>query len=167
MITRGDLILLDTSAIIEANKLKFWNALEKGFQLETVRKCIDEIKAGNFRGGTRLNIDVNRLAKGIVIRDVNREILTTAVLASDGKLGHVDLGERDLIAYAFSRPEGAFFISAQDKACIRVGGVLGLLERFISLEEMAITVGVRTPLELQFTKRWLSSMKTQFRLGTL
>jgi hypothetical protein len=30
MITRGDLILLDTSAIIEANKLKFWNALEKG-----------------------------------------------------------------------------------------------------------------------------------------
>ncbi|MBM2827491.1 MAG: hypothetical protein HW408_23 [Actinobacteria bacterium] len=107
MITRGGLILLDTSAIIEANKLKFWNALKKGFQLETVRKCIDEIKAGNFRGGTRINIDVNRLAKGIVVREVNREILTPAVLASDGKLGHVDLGERDLIAYAFSRPEGS------------------------------------------------------------
>lgn len=167
MITRGDLILLDTSAIIEANKLKFWNALEKGFQLETVRKCIDEIKAGNFRGGTRITIDVNRLAKGIVVREVNREMLTSAVLASDGKLGHVDLGERDLIAYAFSRPEGSLFISAQDKACIRVGGVLGLLDRFISLEEMAVTVGVRTSLDLQFTKKWLLNMKTQFRLGTL
>ena len=80
MVKRGDLILLDTSAIIEANKLKFWNALEKGFQLETVQKCIDEIKARNFRGGTRLTIDISRLKRGIIVREVNREILTAAVL---------------------------------------------------------------------------------------
>lgn len=45
---------------------------------------------------------------------------------------------------------------------------MGLLDRFVSLEEMAEAVGrKRLPLPWQYTRKWLSDVRTACRLEEL
>jgi hypothetical protein len=43
MITRSDIVLLDANVIIEAHRTKCWNALARGYRLETVEQCCIEV----------------------------------------------------------------------------------------------------------------------------
>jgi hypothetical protein len=57
MIRPGENVLLDTTAIIEAQRQGIWEPIVNGFHLATVEKCIEEIDTGNLVAGERLEID--------------------------------------------------------------------------------------------------------------
>lgn len=138
-----------------------------GFRLITVEKCIEEVDTGNLVGGEHLEVDTGRLRREITVCRVDDATMTAAVLSSEGKLQILDAGEKELLAYATSVSE-ILHISSQDKACVRVGAKMGLLDRFVSLEEMAEAVGrKRLSLPRQYTKRWLSDVRTACRLEEL
>jgi len=167
MIRHGESVLLDTTAIIEAHRQGVWGSLVKGFRLVTVEKCIEEIDTGNLVGGERLEIDTGRLRQEITVCQVDDTTMAAAVLSSEGRLQILHDGEKELLAYA-TNVSGIFYISSQDRACVRVGAKMGLLDRFVSLEEMAEAVGrKRLPLPWHYTKKWLSDVRTACRLEEL
>jgi hypothetical protein len=135
--------------------------------LVTVEKCIEETDTGNLVGGERLEIDTGRLRQEITVCHVDDATMAAAVLSSEGKLQILHAGEKELLAYATSVSE-ILYISSQDRACVKVGAKMNLLDRFISLEEMAEAVGrKRLSLPRQYTKKWLSDVRTACRLEEL
>ena len=167
MIRPGESVLLDTTAILEAHRQGVWSNLVAGFRLVTVEKCIEEVDTGNLVGGERLEIDTGRLRREITVCRVDDATMTAAVLSSEGKLQILHAGEKELLAYATSVIE-VLYISSQDRACVRVGAKMDLLDRFVSLEEMAEAVGRKSlSLPRQYTKRWLSDVRTACRLEEL
>lgn len=167
MIRPGENVLLDTTAIIEAHRQGIWEPIVNGFRLATVEKCIEEIDTGNLVAGERLEIDTGRLRMEMTVCQVDDATMAAAVLSSEGKLQILHDGEKELIAYA-TNVNGIFYISSQDRACVRVGAKMGLLDRFVSLEEIAEAVGrKRLPLPWHYTKKWLSDVRTACRLEEL
>jgi hypothetical protein len=167
MIRPGESVLLDTTAIIEAHRQGVWEPLVNGFRLATVEKCIEEVDTGNLLAGERREIDTGRLRREMMVYQVDDTTIAEAVLSSEGKLQILHAGEKELLAYAIS-VSGILRISSQDRACVRVGAKMGLLDRFVSLEEMAEAVGrKRLPLPWQYTKKWLSEIRTACRLEEL
>lgn len=70
-----------------------------------------------------------------MVYQVDDTTMAEAVLSSEGKLQILHAGEKELLAYA-TNVSGIFYISSQDRACVRVGAKMGLLDRFVSLEEL-------------------------------
>ena len=161
-------IYLDATAIIEAHVLGIWPALAARLPLATSAKCLAEVAAGNRPGGGRVMVDIQRVRREISIHQVPPNAVVEAVLAGGFDISSLDPGEKELLALVRTK-EGAWSISSQDLGCIRGRNTLGLLDRFVSLEELAKAAGARprTPFRPHFTKRWLSEMRTRAILGTL
>lgn len=164
----GDTIYLDATAIIEAHAVGIWRPLVGGFRLATAGKCFQEVAAGNRPGGGRALVDLARIRREIVVHQVDEKALVEAVLAGGLDISRLHPGEKELLALVRTR-EGEWFISSQDLGCLRGGKALGLLDRFVSLEEIARVAGVRRQVAFRdhYTKQWLIAMRTRLRLGTL
>jgi hypothetical protein len=165
----GDIVYLDSTAIIEAHAIGIWRPLVESFSLATVERCVREVAAGNRPGGGRVIVNIPQLRREISIQPVENKALVDAVLAGGFDVASLDLGEKELLALVRVR-EGDWFLSSQDRGCIRGGKTLGLpLDCFVSLEEMAQVAGVRRRIAFRdhFTKKWLSAMRTRAIMGTL
>jgi hypothetical protein len=164
----GNVVYLDTTAIIEAHDVGIWRLLVAGFRLATTGTCVGEVAAGNRPGGGRVMVDIPLLRREISVHQVDQMALVDAVLAGGLDVASLDPGEKDLLALVRVK-EGNWFISSQDRGCIRGGMTLGLIDRFVSLEEMSQVAGVRRRIAFRdhFTKKWLSEMRTRAILGTL
>jgi hypothetical protein len=164
----GNVVYLDATAIIEAHHVDIWRPLVAGFRLATSATCVGEVAAGNRPGGGHVMVDIPLLRREISVRQVDQMALVEAVLAGGLDVASLDLGEKELLALVRVK-EGTWFISSQDRGCIRGGKTLGLIDRFVSLEEMSQVAGVRRriPFRDHFTKKWLSEMRTKAILGTL
>lgn len=68
----------------------------------------------------------------MMVYQVDDTTMADAVLSSEGKLQILHDGEKELLAYA-TNVSGIFYISSQDRACVRVGAKMGFLDRFVSL----------------------------------
>jgi hypothetical protein len=167
MLKRGDVVFLDSTAIFEAHRTGIWKQLMGGFQLATVEKCIEEAETGNLAGNPN-QVDTMELRKKMSVHRVDEKAVVDAMVDSNYQLATLDEGEKELLACAHGH-DGAWFLSSQDKACLRVGTRLGMIERFISLEEMANVAGIRprVPFRVHFTRRWLSEERTKCRLGVI
>jgi hypothetical protein len=77
-----------------------------------------------------------------------------------------DPGERDLLAAALAHPR-AWFICSPDKAAMRAGYALGVLDQFVSLEQLGSIVGMRPAWRQPFTEKWLTGFKSNLILGIL
>ncbi|MBI5117928.1 hypothetical protein HZA56_15745 [Candidatus Poribacteria bacterium] len=119
--------------------------------------------------GNPIQVDTAELRKRASVHRVDEKTIVDAMVASDYQLSILDEGEKELLACAYGQQGGAWFLSSQDKACLRVGTRLGMIERFVSLEEMANVAGIRPriPFRTHFTKKWLLGMRTKCRLGVL
>jgi len=158
------IVLVDSTLIIEAYKLRCWNALIKGYQLETVDRCLEECATGDPLRSDYVPIDVSTLARDIRTYAVTGEAMAGAALVSaDFHLLHP--GEKELMAHCLSRIEEAWLVSSQDRACLRVGYELGFSDRFVSLEELLQSLGIKIKLRPQFTKAWLVMVRTKLKLG--
>lgn len=141
----GDVVYLDATAIIEAHVVGIWKQLVVEFNLASSGKCLEEVAAGNRPGGGRAIVDLAAIHDEMSVLRTDDKMLLEATIASGGELSRLHAGERGLLALVVAK-EGQWFISSQDLACLRCGKALGLLDRFVSLEEMAQVAGVRRRL---------------------
>lgn len=158
-------VLVDTMVIIEAHRAKCWRALVGHYRLDTVGKCVEECETGNQRFHNKVDVDTVALIRELnpkspLQADMNRMILKCP---EAWKLG---AGERHLGAYALTLDE-PFRICSPDKEFVRVCFMLGILDSFISLEELAEAAGARVQLRDNFTKRFVEKVRTDIKLGLL
>ena len=160
----SQIVLVDSTLIIEAHKLRCWNALTKGYRIETVDRCLEECITGDPLRRDYVPIDVSTMARDIRTYAVIGEAMAGAALVSaDFHLLHP--GEKELMAHCLSRIEETWLVSSQDRACLRVGHELGFSDRFVSLEELLQSLGMKIKLRYQFTRAWLVMVRTKLKLG--
>jgi len=81
--------------------------------------------------------------------------------------GRVDLddGERDLLSFALTLTSEVWWLCGPDKATIYAMHLLGIMDRMCSLQALAQSTGINlAQTEIQYTEKWLSSMRTQLLL---
>lgn len=80
--------------------------------------------------------------------------------------GVLDAGERALLALASTFAD-EFQLCSCDKAAVVAAHALGWLDRVISLEALAVSVGVRPNpgLKAQYTEGRMGQWRTSLRLG--
>jgi len=158
------IVLVDSTLIIEAHKIHCWNALAKGYQIETVDACLEECATGDPLRKDWVPIDFSTIRDDIGIHAVAAEGMAAAALAS-ANFHLLHPGEKELMAHCFSRMEEDWLVSSQDRACLRVGYELGFSDRFVSLEELLQSLGMKIKVRYQFTKAWLVTVRTNLKLG--
>jgi len=162
-------ILVDTTAIIEAVRTKCWNALVGGRRVETVEECCNEARRGDTLRYGYVEVTDEELGRLRRVHDVDRKIEAQFGLAYPGATG-MDKGERHLFAHAYARiaaGDDVWVISSADKASVRAAIELEWGDRLHSLEALAKSVGAtpKPALDEQHTEAWLVRMRTQYRLG--
>lgn len=163
---KGDIVLIDSTVIIEAHKATCWDALAGFFRLETVETCVVECATGDLRKPGRVAIDSAVLQRQIAVHHVNHADFARAIAACV-RLQFLDAGEKELLAHAHNHIKDAWLISSQDAGCVRAGHILGFLDRFVSLEEMVFSVGLKRQFGRQFTDKWLKALRTELKLEQL
>jgi hypothetical protein len=163
MIARGDIVLLDTNIIIEAHRAKCWKAAANFFRFETVTQCCIEAATGNRRRTGYVAVEIEELRKQVTVHEVsNNELAQIEMKLAEPD--SIDPGEKHLLAHAVAKP-GAWHLSASDRAAVRAGYELGMLERFVSLETLARSVGLKPQLKDHFTEKWLSALRMEILMG--
>ena len=152
---RGSRILIDTNAIIEAHRVGCWRALCGYFTMESVEECVAECGTGDQMREDRVQVDVELLRKQMAVHPVSVELVIEFMKKVPDDFYDLDKGEKELLAYAFSRSEEVYILCSPDKASMRIGKLVGLLDSFKSLEEIAIKAG-RANLRLPdpFNEHW-------------
>ena len=162
----GAHVLVDTNVIIEAHRTECWNALVGHYELDTVRRCVEECATGNQRLRNPVPIDIDRLEKAVNPKSVEQKAIVS-LLVECPESADLDPGEKELLAYAFSIREQIFLLCSPDRACMAAIYELGWIERYVSLEELAQYAGVRPNLAFHFTKKWIEGIRTHLAFGEL
>ena len=155
-------VLVDTNVIIEAHRTRCWRALVGHYQMDTVAKCLEECETGNRRRNTVV-IDTALLKQELQPKAVTPAMILSLEQRIGGRVD-LDPGEKELLAYAITLQD-CWVVTSPDKAAVRAGHFLGVMDQFVSLEELATSAGERPAMKEQYTNRWLSSFKTQVLLG--
>jgi hypothetical protein len=166
---RDTVALVDTNVMIEAVRVRCWNALSGALRLETVAECRDEAGRGDRSRPGYVPVseaDLARLSKVHPVTDLERAVFGLAYGGSQ----NMDGGERDLFAHAYARSSAGdptWVICSPDRASIRAAVALGWRDQTRSLGELAAAVGARPnpPLADHFGERWLSDLCTAYLLG--
>jgi hypothetical protein len=162
---QGSIILVDTCIIIEAVRTNCWKAICSHFVIESVEKCEEEARTGYGRRPGYVTIDETALRLGIKrahqVTNHDRAQLAIALATAYS----LDDGERDLLAHAYCRKD-AFLIASADKAAVLATLDLGWRDRIISLEKIAKASGINPVLKLQYCENWLSTVCTDWTLGS-
>lgn len=149
--------------VIEAVDTGCWNSITGGRRIVTVEECAEELRRGDpsIRGYVAVH-------KQDMARATVRPLSSAADVAfrlrySDAY--RLDAGERDLLALAYMLSDD-FVLCSCDKAAIAAAHALGWLDRVVSLEALANSVGVRPrrPFKRQYTARQLDAWKTSLIL---
>lgn len=150
--------------VIEAVRTGCWNAITGRHTVVTVDTCADELRRGDHAVSGYVPVTEDHLSRAVV------ESLTPFAAASfrlrypaaDG----MDAGERDLLALAATRSD-EFRICSCDKAAVRAAHAFGWIERVVSLEGLAQSVGAKPnpTLRMQFSESRLSEWRTKLQLG--
>jgi hypothetical protein len=165
-VTKGDRVLIDTNAIIEAVRTGCWPAVTGQLRLETVETCRQEALTGPatpVRGYVTVSEeDLRRLASVHAVDAVVRAAVKLEYDDADG----LDAGEHDLLAHAHGLSDDAWVVCSPDKASIRAATALGFGSQLCSLEELVVAVGARprSPLRAHFRTEWLVSFRTKVLL---
>lgn len=159
----GQILLVDTNIIIEAFRTRCWKALCAHFAVETVEKCYEEALTGDPLRPGYVAVDAVQLREGLTQRravpDIERARLALTLAESES----LDAGERDLFAHALARSD-AWLASCADRAAVNAALALGWEERLVSLERLAQRAGSRSGFKQHFTERWLSEVRTAYKL---
>ena len=155
MAKRGDIVVMDTNAIIECFRLKCWRPLSGAFGIETTNECAVECATGNRSRKDYTEIDVELVRASAQVHAVPRDAIA-AVRLRLGVLPDIDPGEAEILALMLAEP-GARLVYSPDKACLRGLHILGMIDRAVALEELGNLAGLRLDWRPNFTKRWLNS----------
>ena len=150
--------------VIEAVRTGCWNAITGQRTVVTVEECADELRRGDpsVRGYVRVTQqEIARMTVEPVPAPAAAQF-RLAYPAADG----LDPGERDLVAFATTLT-GDFQLCSCDKAAVVAAHALGLLDRVVSLEALAESVGARPnpQVRTQFTDTRMAQWRTALLLG--
>lgn len=163
---RGDRILVDTNVIIEAHRVRCWQAVANEFRLITAEKVIEETQTGHQNRSPEQTIDEAALRASF-----NQiEVVTRAQLAAidiDFEDHGLDDGEHHLVALAASLDGAAWLLNSPDNGTIRFCSRAEWLDRMVSLQAMTNTLGWPHGHRLRgnHTERWLRRQINEFRFG--
>lgn len=163
---RGDVVLVDTCAIIEAHRTGCWNALSKSFLVETVDACIVEAQTGKAQ---RIYPPVSDAELRAAFHKIHMvEAIDRAAFELGKPVGvpELDPGERDLWVHAWKRPD-AWYLCGPDKASMKTGFMLGQRERLVSLEAMLDCLGMKKDIKQHYSVRWLEEVLYNLNQGLL
>ena len=157
-------ILMDTMIVIEAVDTGCWNAITGQRQVVTVPACEDELRQGDTSGHGYVMVGAEDIAR-ITIRTVPRAAAVTLRLKYPDA-SRLDRGERDLLALAMTITD-EFDVCSCDKAAVRAAHALGWIDRVVSLEAVAASVGARPrrPFKRQYTEKALSTWRIALMLN--
>lgn len=159
---RGQIVLVDTNIIIEAVRTRTWNALTSSFALETVDKCLEEVRTGDPMRRDYVAVEKDTLKGVRNAHPVSRlELMRLAVALPAAN--ELDAGERELFAHALGRTD-VWVASCADRAALMAAFSLGWKDRMVSLEALAHFAGAKPDLKHHFRERWLSDVRTAFLL---
>ncbi len=164
IVTSSPVLLFDSMIVIEAVRTACWNAIAGRRQVVTVDTCAAELRQGDESTAGYVPVSESQLARATVepLSQVAKAAFRLRYPLADG----MDAGERDLLALASTRSD-AFQLCSCDKAAVRAAHALGWLDRVVSLEGLAQSVGARPNpvLRAQFTESRLSEWRTRLQLG--
>ena len=164
---RGNRILIDTNAILEAHRVGCWKALCGFFSMETVEWCIIECGEGEQFRENRIPVEIDVLKRQVRIHSVSPLMIAELAVRSRGAFDSIHDGEKHLLAYAMAQ-SNAYLLCSPDKDCMRVGMILDILRRFVSLEKIAENAGCRRlALRGQYTEKWHQSFCGILKLDQL
>lgn len=129
------------------------------FSVQIVQEIHEETQRGRRNRREYVTVPVAALSS-VLVHPVSGVERTNLALAYDG---HLDDGERDLVAHLRARTDSALLCTA-DRAAIRAAVFLGFGDALISLEELADKTGANPNPSLKdhFTSGWLSAQRTQY-----
>ena len=162
---RDQIVLVDTNVIIEAHRVRSWDAVTGWFSVETVDECAVEAGSGDSRKCGYVFVDVKQLRKKIMVHKVERKIVLAAELTNE-RFSELDPGEKELLAFAIQY-EKAWLLCSPDRACMGLMHELSFLNRLVSLETMQRKAGLNKQLRENFTEKWLKKRRTEFIIGQL
>ncbi len=164
---KGDRVLIDSNAIIEAHRTRCWPNLIAFFSVETVDMCARECASGKQLHRHYVPVDTNALRENIPTHEVS-DAMRLELICKEPSAADIDDGEKDLLAFAITLPPNAFLICSPDKACMCVAARLGLIDRLVSLQALAERVG-RGNLSFRqnYTENWHRKQRTTIQLDIL
>ena len=160
---RGQVVLVDTNVVIEAFRARCWRAVSSHFAVEIVEKCCEEALTGDPLRPGYIVVDAAQLRMGLQKRHAVSAVQRAQVKARLTYPDALDAGETDLLAHTLGRSD-AWIASCADRAAVNAALELGWEEHFISLEAMARAAGATPTLKHHFTDRWLSEVRTTYKL---
>ena len=151
--------------VIEAVDTGCWNAITGNREIVTVEECGEELRRGDPSMHGYVQVRDGDIARAIV-----RPLPTTADVTFRLQYPdayRLDAGERDLLALAYTLSDD-FALCSCDKAAIGAAHALGWLDRVVSLQALAASVGIRPrrPFKRQYAERQLQTWKTSLILET-
>lgn len=159
------ILLVDTNIVFEAVRTGIWNATKARRSVVTVPKCVDELRIGDSvtrRGFVPISDEHLSRVEVRPLQDITAASFRLRYPAAD----RLDAGEHDLLALAMSLTE-EFELSSGDMAAVRAAFELGMIDRVVSLESIALRLGSRPnpELKIQCREATLSQWRTRLRLG--
>jgi len=162
----GAVVLVDTTALIEAHNTGCLAVLAAAFRMETVEACVIETQNGHLSRAPAQRIDeaVLRALLHAVhsVTDAER-----AFVAAQGGPA-LDDGERDLWAHALGRG-GPWVLCGPDKASMKFGFKAGHAARLVTLETLLVVTGQPLPAALRahYRDAWLAGVINRLVVGKL
>jgi hypothetical protein len=138
---KGDRVFMDTNAIVEAHRVKCWNAITTFFQIETVEECQKECASGNQQRREYVAVDTGAFKETVVVHSVSNA-MRASLISADPAAAVLDQGEKDLISRLFAQ-QGNWFACTPDKAAAASMFRLDLARRITALETLADLAGMR------------------------
>lgn len=164
---RGDRILIDTNAILEAHRIGCWKALCGFFSMETVQRCVTECGEGDPFREHHIPVDIDELEGQVKIHTATPVMIAELAAQSGGAFADIHDGEKHLLAYTMTQAN-AYLLCSPDKDCMRVGMILDILKWYVSLEKIAEKSGCRRlALREQYTEKWHNDFCGKLRIEQL
>jgi hypothetical protein len=150
---KGDRVFMDTNAIMEAHRVKCWNAITTFFQIETVEEC-QKCANGNQQRREYVAVDTRAFKETVVVHSVSN-VMLASLMSADPAAAVLGQGEKDLISRLFAE-QGNWYACTPDKAAAASMFRLNLARRITALETLADLAGMRRlKFRDNFTRRWL------------
>ncbi len=111
-------------------------------------------------------VDTEALQIAISPKSITDEDLANLVIRHPNAVD-LDPGEKELLAYALRIEGETFLLCSPDKVCVRAAFNLGFIERYVALEDLTKSMGLKLSLKINSTKKWMESVRTGLVLGTL
>lgn len=167
-------VFVDTNVILEAVRTGCWAALCSRYSVETVDRCIEEVRTGDPYDTSRVQVSDDLLGPSQLVRHAVSAAEVGALVLAFPRCQGLDAGELHLLAHLHAHENPAdvlVLLSTADRAALVSASVLGWGDRLEALEPLAQQAGAGksrlAQLKRHYSRTWLEQARTQIALDRL